>query len=160
MKKFDKKRAMKMAGKMAKEFDERKVGKGLERFKGAGFFGDIKLLYRMITDSRYELSTSTKAVITGALVYVVSPVDAIPDVIPVVGWTDDAAVVSMVVASLGDEIDRYRVFLEEMAAAARRKAEAMRERMQATGKRWNLHHIVAASALFLAAGAILDRLIS
>lgn len=27
-----------------------------------------------------------------ALLYIISPVDVIPDVIPVVGWTDDVAV--------------------------------------------------------------------
>jgi uncharacterized membrane protein YkvA (DUF1232 family) len=42
-----------------------------------------------------------------ALAYVVSPVDAIPDYIPVAGWTDDAAVVAQVLRSLSDHIDRY-----------------------------------------------------
>jgi uncharacterized membrane protein YkvA (DUF1232 family) len=35
-----------------------------------------------------------KTVIVGALGYFISPVDAIPDVIPVVGFTDDLAVLA------------------------------------------------------------------
>ena len=32
-----------------------------------------------------------KAVIVGALIYLITPIDAIPDYLPVVGFTDDAA---------------------------------------------------------------------
>lgn len=35
-----------------------------------------------------------KTVIVGALGYLISPVDAIPDVIPVIGFTDDAGVLA------------------------------------------------------------------
>lgn len=40
------------------------------------------------------------ALIMAALAYIVSPVDAIPDVIPVVGWTDDGGAMAFVVALL------------------------------------------------------------
>ena len=37
-----------------------------------------------------------KASIIGALGYLISPIDLIPDVIPVVGFTDDAGVIAAV----------------------------------------------------------------
>jgi uncharacterized membrane protein YkvA (DUF1232 family) len=37
--------------------------------------------------------TRTKiVVIIAAIIYVVSPVDAVPDIMPIVGWLDDALV--------------------------------------------------------------------
>ncbi len=42
-----------------------------------------------------------------AAVYVVSPLDAIPDVIPVLGWTDDSAVVLWFLTGLVRESGRY-----------------------------------------------------
>ncbi len=46
-----------------------------------------------------------KAVIGGALVYVITPLDAIPDFIPVAGWTDDAAAVATAVAQIGGALN-------------------------------------------------------
>ncbi len=42
-----------------------------------------------------------KAVLFGALAYFVSPVDAIPDVLAGVGFTDDAAVIAAAIAIIG-----------------------------------------------------------
>ncbi|MBD0737600.1 YkvA family protein [Streptomyces sp. CBMA29] len=42
-----------------------------------------------------------------AAVYVVSPLDAIPDVIPVLGWTDDSAVVLWFMTGLVRESGRF-----------------------------------------------------
>ncbi len=43
-----------------------------------------------------------------ALAYVVMPVDAVPDVIPVVGWLDDLGVVAIASAFLWRAIEPYR----------------------------------------------------
>ena len=45
--------------------------------------------------------TWAKGVIVGALIYFVSPLDAIPDVIPVVGYSDDLAVLVAAIAKVG-----------------------------------------------------------
>ena len=50
----------------------------------------------------------SKALAIGALVYLVSPVDLIPDFIPVFGLTDDAAVVLAAVAKLASDLNRYK----------------------------------------------------
>jgi uncharacterized membrane protein YkvA (DUF1232 family) len=56
-------------------------------------------LYYMIRDP--EVSLGLKATAVLALLYFISPVDAIPDVIPFTGYLDDAAVITSALAMLG-----------------------------------------------------------
>ncbi len=46
-----------------------------------------------------------RLVILGALGYLVLPVDLVPDFLPVVGFTDDAAVIAAALATVADHID-------------------------------------------------------
>lgn len=43
-----------------------------------------------------ETPKKTKALIIGGLIYMISPIDLIPDVIPILGLTDDATVLVMI----------------------------------------------------------------
>lgn len=54
----------------------------------------LKLLMRLLKDSR--VPTAEKAMLIGAIVYVISPLDLIPDVIPFIGEVDDLYLVSLV----------------------------------------------------------------
>lgn len=51
-----------------------------------------------------------RAIAISALLYAVMPVDAIPDIVPVLGLVDDAAVVMAALVSLGA---RYKQYAEE-----------------------------------------------
>lgn len=53
------------------------------------------------------------AAIIGAIIYVVSPIDAVPDIIPIAGWVDDAGVVAAAIASLGTVIASYLDYKKE-----------------------------------------------
>ncbi|MGO3265405.1 MAG: YkvA family protein, partial [Sphingobacteriaceae bacterium] len=57
---------------------------------------------------RYKMSRWNLSIIVGTILYVVSPIDAIPDMIPVLGWLDDASIVGFAISKLADELDRYR----------------------------------------------------
>jgi len=46
-----------------------------------------------------------KSIIVGALGYFISPLDAIPDVIPVGGYADDLGVLALAIASVGAYIN-------------------------------------------------------
>ena len=63
------------------------------------FMKDVKLYFKMLSDvfsRRYtRVPKGTVAAIVGTLLYVLSPVDVIPDVIPVVGYLDDTAVLAL-----------------------------------------------------------------
>ena len=53
----------------------------------------LKLLYRLFRDSRVPLAE--KAFLTGAIVYVISPLDLIPDVLPFIGQVDDLYLIAL-----------------------------------------------------------------
>ena len=51
-------------------------------------------------------SGTDRILIVAALLYLISPIDAIPDVIPVVGWLDDIGVATAVLAFLNHKISQ------------------------------------------------------
>ena len=67
-----------------------------------------KALFLYYAAQRPETPTWARTVIFGALAYFISPVDAIPDVIPVAGFTDDlgalAAAIGVVSMYITDEV--------------------------------------------------------
>ncbi|HEY9701994.1 MAG TPA: YkvA family protein [Allocoleopsis sp.] len=65
----------------------------------------IQLLQKMMQDN--EVSWQSKALAIATLLYLVSPIDAIPDIIPFAGFTDDIALIIAVVASFGKALDKY-----------------------------------------------------
>ncbi|MFD2744439.1 MULTISPECIES: YkvA family protein [Sphingobacterium] len=72
---------------------------------------DFKLMVRMAKDTltgKYKMNTWNMSIIVGTIVYVISPLDAVPDIIPVLGWLDDVAIVSYALSKLQKEIQRYQ----------------------------------------------------
>ena len=51
-----------------------------------------------------ETPMAAKGIMLGALAYFVMPLDAIPDVLAGIGFTDDAAVITAVIATLGANV--------------------------------------------------------
>ena len=68
----------------------------------------IRLVRAYVKGDYREVSWETVALAIGALLYFLSPVDLIPDVIPVVGYVDDAAVIGFVVASIYTDLNNFR----------------------------------------------------
>ncbi|NWF67977.1 MAG: DUF1232 domain-containing protein [Chloroflexi bacterium] len=54
-------------------------------------FDQIQLTWRLLRDERVPLTY--KAIPVGALLYVLSPLDILPDVIPILGQIDDLTIV-------------------------------------------------------------------
>lgn len=75
---------------------------------GKKTLGYVLLLY--YTFESDEVSLGNKAIIMGALGYLILPLDLIPDVVPVLGLTDDAAAIKLaydtVKASITPKIKR------------------------------------------------------
>ena len=78
-------------------------------------WGDVQALWAMIKDP--DAAWKSKTIAIGALLYLVSPIDLIPDAIPVFGLTDDASVVAAAVASLSIELKKYRAGYQPAAVA-------------------------------------------
>ena len=62
---------------------------------------------RDVAQGRYRLPWKTVGALTGALAYFLSPIDLIPDFIPLSGFVDDAAVLSLVFAAAEIDLRRY-----------------------------------------------------
>lgn len=82
----------------------------LEKYKD-----DVSLFYRMLKDSfigKYrEIPRESVATIVCTLLYLNAPVDAMPDFIPKVGFSDDAALLGMCQRYVAKDVDRYKTFI-------------------------------------------------
>jgi len=65
----------------------------------------LKLLYRLVADNR--VLASEKALLLGTVVYLFSPLDFLPDMIPVLGQVDDILLVALVLKRFLNSVDRY-----------------------------------------------------
>jgi uncharacterized membrane protein YkvA (DUF1232 family) len=78
----------------------------------ARVWDDLQTLVRLVRAwARREyrdVSPSSLVMIVGALVYLVSPIDAILDAIPFIGLIDDAAVIGWVVGQVRAELEAFR----------------------------------------------------
>src|SRR5438067_5097314 len=63
----------------------------------------VILMGRLIKDTR--VSTAEKALFAAAIVYVISPIDLIPDFFPFIGQVDDLYVVALVLLRLVNRTD-------------------------------------------------------
>ncbi len=80
-----------------------------------GLWQDIRLLYSLITDSvrgRYKVPYRTIGAVAFTLLYLVNPFDLIPDIIPFVGYIDDAFVVSLCIKFIGTDLEKYRKWMQ------------------------------------------------
>ena len=64
-----------------------------------------KALWLYFAAQRPETPKWAKATVYGALAYFIVPLDAIPDVTPLVGYTDDLGVLALAVVTIARYID-------------------------------------------------------
>jgi len=92
-----------------------------EKVKGSGrlerFSADIKLMFSMIRDYWYgnyrSVPWKTIAAVAGALLYVLNPLDFIPDIILAFGFLDDAGVVALCLKLVESDLHRYAAWKEQ-----------------------------------------------
>lgn len=77
-------------------------------------WSDLPLLGRLLQawrrGSYRGLSGRTILSLAGALLYVVSPIDLLPDFIPGIGFIDDAVVLALLLQSLAQDLAAFRVW--------------------------------------------------
>jgi uncharacterized membrane protein YkvA (DUF1232 family) len=122
MAEISKEQAQEELNKRAKNVSEDDVKKILDKrdeieqkFKGSGtlgkFIADVKILFSMMQDywsGEYrEVPWTTIAAAVAALAYVFSPIDLIPDFIPVIGLVDDALVIGLCLTAIDSDLQAY-----------------------------------------------------
>lgn len=80
------------------------------------FISNIRLVIRMIQShfngTYSSLSTRSILLLVFSMVYFITPVDMIPDFVPLLGFTDDVSVVYFVLQSLAGDVEEYRQWEE------------------------------------------------
>ena len=69
---------------------------------------DFGKFLKDICTGQYKCSWFTITMIATAILYVISPIDIIPDAIPVIGIIDDAFVINMIYNVIKDEFEEWR----------------------------------------------------
>ncbi|MHB8065249.1 MAG: YkvA family protein [Ruminiclostridium sp.] len=76
------------------------------------YFEDIPLLctlvYDYVTGKYKEVPLASIITIVAALAYFLSPIDLIPDPIPVIGYVDDAAVIGLAIMAVHNDLQSYK----------------------------------------------------
>ena len=76
----------------------------------------LTLLFGIVKDTlsgEFKVSPVIIVAIITVLIYILSPIDAIPDLIPIAGQADDFTVLTMLLASIANVIDQYVEFLKK-----------------------------------------------
>lgn len=93
--------------------DAVKKAKGFEKNRGP--LGEVwsyltalfRLLRAYIRGEYRDIPWGSIVLVTVAIIYFVSPIDLIPDVLPGIGLIDDAAVIAFVVAQIKADLDNF-----------------------------------------------------
>ena len=93
---------MSYSGKFSKKEFSENLARIAKRAGAKLVYAALILYYTLQSD---KVSKSDKAIIIGALGYMISPLDVIPDAIPIAGLTDDFAVLMYVLKKVWTDID-------------------------------------------------------
>ncbi|KAF0112265.1 MAG: hypothetical protein FD147_326 [Chloroflexi bacterium] len=84
----------------------------------AELWRNLKTLFRLLQayfSKQYTaIPWGSVVLIVGAVIYFVSPIDLMPDWIPLSGFIDDAAVLMFVLAQIRSDLDRFLLWESEM----------------------------------------------
>ena len=97
--------------------DKSKIDKIFEHVKSLAKYKDeIALVFSMLKDyvkgDYKQVPWRTIAVLVGSLAYVVAPLDLIPDVIPIVGWSDDCLALAGALSFAKMDLEEYKAWKE------------------------------------------------
>lgn len=78
---------------------------GMNRGPVAKIWDKVMALWKFIQDP--DAPWAGKVIAIAALIYLISPLDAVPDFIPVLGLSDDVTIIGLAIAKLATELNKY-----------------------------------------------------
>lgn len=118
-------RALQKSTKEAKTFKPKKVDSILSKtakmiMKNMHIktvVSDVKLMlemckYTLTPHSPFKIEMKEFYTIVGALLYLVSPIDLIPDILGAIGFTDDIVVIQLALSQVSHAVTRFKQFKE------------------------------------------------
>ena len=70
----------------------------------------LRLIRAYYRGEYHEVTESTLVILIAAVIYVVSPLDVIPDAIPAIGFLDDATVVALALQRARQDLDDFMLW--------------------------------------------------
>jgi len=125
---FSKKRAKHVLDEGAAELDDATLQKTLSNRQGilnrvtnnaslAPYINQVKILFNLVQDyvkgDYREVPWWSLGSISTALLYILMPMDALPDYIPVAGFLDDAVVLKLCLDMVAKDLTKYLEFKQE-----------------------------------------------
>jgi len=90
---------------------------------------DVKMLFSLIADifqQKYKLFPVTSVIgVIASLVYFLSPIDVIPDILPFIGLTDDVAVIGFLIVQIKSDLDKYKKWHKKHKSMNKENAETV-----------------------------------
>lgn len=118
-------RALQKSTKEAKAFKPKKVDSILSKtakmiMKNMHIktvVSDVKLMlemckYTLTPNSPFKIEMKEFYTIVGALLYLVSPIDLIPDILGAIGFTDDIVVIQVALSQVSHAVTRFKQYKE------------------------------------------------
>ena len=81
------------------------IGEGLSELPAL-----VSLVKAYVNKKYTDIPIGSIIAIIGALIYFLSPVDLIPDIIPAIGLVDDAAVIALALKLVHDDVAEYKAW--------------------------------------------------
>lgn len=72
------------------------------------YLQDLQLAYTMLRDPHFQIEKEKKITVIIALLYILSPIDLLPDAIPFLGMLDDVLVAGYALKQVAAELERYK----------------------------------------------------
>ncbi|KAA3438270.1 YkvA family protein [Rufibacter hautae] len=88
---------------------------GVDQIKGIGQ-RLVRLVKAYYNGSYRDVSSKTLLLGVAVLLYLVTPLDLVPDFIPIIGFADDLSLMAWFISSFQDELEKFQVWEEGTVA--------------------------------------------